>query len=120
MIKDMSLITEKLFRNRENEKKVEFIIQNTDLTFEFIQKASVLSRQNEYHNFGHELGSAEQGIRIAIAEGKSRQEINLIAATLLVHDGGHTGIVRWYDEIHSVDLMRTAFSSTDTQIMGLS
>ena len=119
MSQEKNLIAQKLFRVRENmENKMKFVLENSDVTFEFILKASVLAHPNEYHNFGHELGAAEQGIRIAIAEGKSREEINKIAFTLLIHDGGHTGIMRWYDEIHSVELMRSTFGPKDTSFIG--
>ena len=118
MDRKIELITQKLFRVKENMKKIKFIIENSDITFELIQKASVLARKNEYHNFGHEIGATEQGIRIAIAEGRSREEINLIATALLFHDAGHIGIVRWYDEINSVNLTRSALSADDTYIIG--
>lgn len=115
---EYKLITEKLFRVRENIKKLEFIIQNSDISFEIIQKAAIVSQRNPYHNFGHELGATEQAIKIAIAENRSEQEINLIALAMLFHDADHRGIVKLYDEMNAVDLASRVLTATDTIIAG--
>ena len=111
-------ITEKLFRIRENLKKIEYITKNSDITIELIQKAAILSKKNPYHSFGHELGATEQGIRLAIAQGMSREEINLIGIALLFHDADHSGIVKLYDEMRSIELANAVLIESDTIIAG--
>ncbi|MFA6251016.1 MAG: HD domain-containing protein [Candidatus Paceibacterota bacterium] len=111
-------ITEKFFRVRENIQKIKFIIANSDIDIGIIRKAAILAKINPFHNFGHEVGSAEQGIRIAIAEGRPREEINLIAMTLLFHDADHRGIVQLYDEMHAFELANLVLLPTDTKIAG--
>lgn len=58
----------KLSREMENKKKLEFILQNTDISQAIVIKAQALSHKNPYHNFGHQLGVAESAIRIALAQ----------------------------------------------------
>src|ERR1022692_359261 len=117
-IMDSQLITKKFFRVRENMKKIDFIVTNSNVTIEIIFKAAILTKRNPYHNFGHEIGAAEQGIRLAKAEHMTAEEINLIALSLLFHDADHRGIVRIYDEMHAVELTNSVLLSTDTKIAG--
>ena len=58
----------KLSREMENKKKLEFILQNSDISQAIVVKAQHLSHKNPYHNFGHQLGVAESAIRIALAQ----------------------------------------------------
>jgi hypothetical protein len=45
----------KLFRERENQKKIKFITQNSGIDLQIILQANALSNTNDYHNFGHQL-----------------------------------------------------------------
>lgn len=94
----------KLFRKKENEKKMNFILDHSDVDFSLFGLAHALSQPNGYHNFWHQLGVAETAIKIAEAEWLSRKEINLLVVTALLHDSGHTGVAKIDDEIVSVDL----------------
>ena len=113
----MSLIFEKVFRRKENEKKVHFILGNTNLTFELIQKAAVLATRPPYHTFGHGLGATEQVIRIAKAEGLEPSQIDLAAFAMLFHDAGHKGIVQLYDEMHSFSLLMEVLQLEDVEML---
>ncbi|MCX6822832.1 MAG: HD domain-containing protein [candidate division SR1 bacterium] len=94
----------KLFRKQENERKMNFIIAHSDFDFSLFGTAHALSQPNDYHNFGHQIGVAEAAITFAEAQGCSRQEINLLVVTALLHDAGHTGVARIDDEMVSVEL----------------
>jgi hypothetical protein len=113
-----TLILEKLFRAEENMRKIRYILSHCDVTMATINKAAVVHFRNPYHNFGHALGATEQGIRLAIAEGRSRSEINLIALTLLFHDAGHPGKVGLKDEMDAFDLANSVLLPSDTIIVG--
>lgn len=115
---ESTVITEKFFRVRENLKKIDFVLKNSGITLELIQKAAIVSKKNPYHNFGHEIGATEQGIRLAQAEERSIEEVNLIALALLFHDADHRGIVQFYDEMHAIELASTILISSDTKMIG--
>jgi len=87
----MNSINIKLFRKKENHKKVQFILEKTDITKEIIFLANEISNLNPYHNFGHQLGVAETAIIIGETEGCSRKEVNLLALCGLFHDAKHLG-----------------------------
>lgn len=112
------LILEKLFRWTDNEKKIKYILSHSNLTMDDINKAAVVSVRNPYHSFGHTLGAAEQGIRIAIAEGRPISEINLIVYALLYHDAGHPGRPGLRDEMNAFDLANSVLFPSDTIIIG--
>ncbi len=112
------LIHEKLFRKRENDRKIQFILENTDITVETFIKAATIAKRNPYHNFGHEIGACEQGIRIAMAENRIREEINIVAIALLFHDASHRGYVQLYDEMRAVYMAGEILDETDTAIIG--
>ncbi len=95
------LIREKVFRMRDNLKKIEFIMEHAGIPESIILKAAVVAKANFYHNFGHQLGATEDAIRIAIAEGLSKEEIYLLALAMLFHDAQHTGLARPEDELVS-------------------
>lgn len=118
-IPDVELsITKKLFRKRENWNKVLYILKYTKLDISIITAAASVARLNDFHNFGHQLGAAEMGIKIARAEKLSKEETTAIAFALLFHDASHQGIVRWYDEIRAVEAVELVISESD--IKGLS
>lgn len=118
IMKDKQLITEKLFRVTENMKKIKYIKAHSDVTDEILLKAAVVSIRNPYHNFGHAIGATEQAMRLAIAEGRSRSEINLVAYTMLFHDGGHTGTPKKRDEPHAYSLAKSVLTPSDTIVIG--
>ena len=88
----------KLFREKENKKKIQFICQNSNIPQSIIIKAHALSNKNWYHNFWHQLWVAESVIRIAQATWLSNTDINLLAFASLFHDSSHIWINRWNDE----------------------
>lgn len=94
----------KLFREAENRKKLDFITKNSDISQNIIVKAQKLSNLNGYHNFRHQLWTAESAIRIALAEWLNRKEINLLALVGLFHDAWHWWITTPYDEENSYAL----------------
>jgi hypothetical protein len=113
-IPDMQLsITKKLFRKRENWKKVLFILKQTNLDIAIITAAASVARLNDFHNFGHQLGAAEMGIKIARAEGLTKAEITEIAFALLFHDATHTGIPQWDDELRAIAVIKLVTSESD-------
>ena len=116
---ETNLIIEKCFRPTETMKKVEFILQNSGVRWETIQKAAVVARKNPFHNFDHEVGVAEASIRLALAEEKSISEINLVALASLFHDAGHKGVAQFGDEMVSANITDTVLVDFDTQILGI-
>jgi hypothetical protein len=114
-----NLITKKLFRKEFNLSKVQFIIENSDITYELIVKSALIANLNPYHNFGHMLGVCEGVIKILTAEGATREEINREGLSALRHDAGHTGRVLVYDEIYSFQLNSMIFDEDDLKITGL-
>lgn len=88
----------KLFREIENKKKVAFILANSDINQSIIIKSERLSNKNFYHNFWHQLWTAESAIRIANAQWLSRKEINTLALVWLFHDAWHGWIENPNDE----------------------
>ncbi|MEI8224285.1 MAG: HD domain-containing protein [bacterium] len=115
-IPEMELsITKKLFRKRENWKKVLFILKQTNLDITIITAAASVARLNDFHNFGHQLGAAEMGIKIARAEKLTKAEITEIAFALLFHDASHRGIVQWYDEIRAIEAVELVISESDVK-----
>lgn len=108
-------ITKKLFRKRENWKKVLYILKYTDLDISIITAAASVARLNDFHNFGHQLGAAEMGIKIARAEKLTKPVITEIAFALLFHDASHRGIVKWYDKIRAIEAVELVISETDVK-----
>ena len=108
-------ITKKLFRKRENWKKVLYILKYTDLDISIITAAASVARLNDFHNFGHQLGAAEMGIKIARAEKLSKAVITEIALALLFHDASHRGVVQWYDEIRAIEAVELVISESDVK-----
>jgi len=84
-------LNKKLFREKENAKKIKFIIENSDINDDILQIAHGLSNNNPYHNFGHQLWVAETAIILWQNEGCTKSEINLLALCGLVHDAWHEG-----------------------------
>jgi hypothetical protein len=107
--------TQKVFRKRENWKKVQFITTNTSLDLSILVKASSVACKNDYHNFGHQIGATEMAIRIAQAEGLTQDVIDTIALAMLFHDASHRGIVQRYDEMRAVEAMELVIQEDDTK-----
>lgn len=116
----MNLIDQKVFRIRENKKKVHFILYNTNLTEEFIIMAATLATRPAYHTFGHALGATEQAIRIAQKEGRSPQDIDLLASTMLVHDAAHQGVVRLTDEMDAFEITAKVVTKDNIEFIDMS
>lgn len=112
-----SFLQGKVFRMRENIKKIEFIVENSDITLQFIAKAASISRGNSFHNFGHQIGVAEYAIRIAIAENRNRNEINTVGWSSLVHDAKHNGILDSFDEINALEAAVQFMDKEDFKII---
>lgn len=79
----------KLFRNKENLQKINYIKQHTDLSDEIFYLAEKLSNHNPYHNFWHQIGVAENAIKLGIASNLDKKELNLIGFIWLFHDAGY-------------------------------
>lgn len=107
------IILTKTFRKRENWKKVRYILKNTNLSIDYIVGAAISARLNDYHNFGHQIGATEMLIKIAIAEGLSREEITQMAGAMLYHDASHRGIVQTFDEMRSFEAMEVNVDVND-------
>lgn len=107
------IILEKTFRKRENWNKVQFIISNTDIDLALIAKAAAVARRNEFHNFGHQIGATEMGIKIAQAENLEPETINIIGLALLFHDGSHRRYVTRFDEARAVRSMTMVLEPAD-------
>lgn len=107
------LIGDYLFRKQENWKHAQFILETTGIKLGTMRKAAAMSHLNEFHNFGHALGSAATGIRIAIAQGLPQQDVSLIALALLFHDALHGGVVDPNDEIHAFDALKQVVSPAE-------
>ena len=114
-----SFLKGKVFRMRENIKKIKFIIENSDITLPFIVRAASISRGNPYHNFGHQIGVAEYAIRLAIAENRSRNEINTVGTGSLVHDAKHNGVLDSFDEINALEAAVQFMDDDDFKIIHL-
>ncbi|MEI8130437.1 MAG: HD domain-containing protein [bacterium] len=110
-----NLIREKLFRVQENENKIHFILANTSISEGTLVKGAVVARKNPYHNYGHALGATEYAIKLAIAEGLTPQEINILGLSMIFHDAGHRGRVHLYDEMRAVQLADEILDLSDTQ-----
>lgn len=106
----INTLSPKLFREIENKKKLDFVIQNSDINQKIIIKAQKLSNLNGYHNFGNQLWTAESAIRIALVEWLTRKEINLLALVWLFHDAWHWWITTPYDEEKSYELTINSLS----------
>lgn len=115
-----TLISQKLFRKRENWNKIQFILDHSNISIELIATAAVVAKRNPYHNFGHALGVAEYVIKIALIMGLPLKEINIMGVTALFHDAGHQGIMHWNDEMYSLELMNMVMSDDDFAIFELS
>lgn len=114
----LDFLLRNLFRKRENTMKIAFILTHSGLTYSHLKKASTLTRKNPYHNFGHALAVTEYVIKLAIAAGCTKAEINLLAFATLNHDDGHSGMFHWYDEMRSAKIMRKNTTPCDTQVIG--
>lgn len=93
------LIKEKVFRLGDNLQKIKYIMENAGIPESIILKAAMVAEGNSYHNFGHQLGATEDAILIALQEGLSKEEIYLLALSMLFHDARHTGVARAKDEM---------------------
>lgn len=113
-------IKNKVFRTRENLKKIDFIIGNSDITPTTLVKTATIAIGNEYHNFGHQLGVAEYAIKIAVAEKRNREEINTLGFAGLIHDAGHKGLITAFDEIRSLEMTETIMEESDFTVIGSS
>jgi len=100
----------KLFRKRENDKKIKFIIQNSGIDLQIVLQANALSNTNDYHNFGHQLGVSEAAIKLWTVQWLSGSEINALWFGWLTHDWWHTGKALIDDEMKSVELTNRFFS----------
>lgn len=100
----LNLLGWKLFRKQENERKMQFILDHSDIDFSLFGTSHALSQSNGYHNFWHQLWVAETAIKFAEAEWCTRQQINLLVVAALLHDAGHTGKASIEDEMVSVEL----------------
>ena len=109
------LIQEKLFRITENNEKIAFICRNSDVKSKTILKAAVLAKKNNFHSFGHELGAAEQWIKITQAEGRSRSEATLIALIELFHDADHYGHAKANDELRAFSFTKSILTESDIE-----
>ncbi|MFZ2150669.1 MAG: HD domain-containing protein [Candidatus Absconditicoccaceae bacterium] len=110
----------KLFRKRENDKKIKFIIQNSGIDLQIVLQANALSNTNDYHNFGHQLGVSEVAIKLGTVQGLSSSEINALGFGGLTHDGGHTGKALIDDEMKSVELINRFFPDEAFTKLGFS
>jgi hypothetical protein len=79
----------KLFRQKENNLKAQFIVQHSDITPEILSIANQVSNLNPYHNFGHQLGVAETALKLAQFQKFSKSEINVLVLASLFHDAQH-------------------------------
>ena len=111
-----SLIKAKLFRIRENQNKINFIVANSGITENTLIKAAILAKKNPYHNFGHALGATEYAIKIAMAEKRKSDEINLITLAMLFHDARHRGFVQLYDEARAIEGADEVLDESDTEV----
>jgi len=109
-----TFIKSKLFRFRENEKKIWFIMQH-GIPFDTIRKACAYSIQNNFHSFGHELGVAEQAIKIALTENRNTDEVKVLGLIGLFHDAWHIGEQHIDDEMRAFELAKSAITQQDIQ-----
>lgn len=117
-IKIEEILRGKVFRIKENLRKINFIIKNSSITLKMIVTAANMARGNDYHNFGHQLGVAEYVIKIAMAERRSCTEIDSLVITALYHDAKHTGVAKVFDEIIALESMEQSLSDEDFKILG--
>lgn len=109
--------TETSFRIKEDSRKIGYILQNSDITLRTIKKAAEVSVANPYHNFDHQLGVAEQAIKLAKAEDRNRSEINLVGVIGLFHDAGFLVQKTSFPEIRSFWVAERMLDSFDTRIV---
>lgn len=79
----------KLFRDKENRQKLNYIKQHTDLSDEIFYLAKDLSNHNPYHNFWHQIWVAENAIKLGLASNLNKKDLNLIWFIGLFHDAGY-------------------------------
>jgi len=107
----------KLFRESENKKKLSFILKNSDITHSIIVKSQKLSNKNSYHNFWHQLGTAESAIRIAQAQWLSRTDINLLVLVALFHDASHSWVAHPDDEEKAYEDTMNILTSEELELL---
>jgi hypothetical protein len=112
-------VLNKTYRIPESKRKIFFILKNTNITMPIIEKAAQLIEKNEYHNFDHELGAAEMGIKIAQEEGYTKTECTEIVFAILLHDAGHPGFLVPGTEKLSASLIDPNFSEAVFESMQL-
>jgi 5'-deoxynucleotidase YfbR-like HD superfamily hydrolase len=91
------------FRVKENSATADFIMANTDVPEEVIRMAAGCMPENDYHNADHMFFATRAAIEIAIAEGRNRQQLNLLVLSMLFHDAGHAGIAMPTDEVRAFE-----------------
>lgn len=115
----LDMVLSKTYRKRESRRKIFFVLKNTHLPLKIITQAASLLQKNEYHNLDHILSATEMGIKIAYAEGYTKEECTEIAFALLLHDAGHQGFMTPIDEKRSAGMIDDNFSEVDFKSMQL-
>ncbi len=111
--------TGNFFRVKEDMRKIDYIINNSDITIQTIEKAAGVSVANPYHNFDHGLGVSAQAIRLAKAEHRRKAEVNLVGTVGLFHDSGYRLSEKPFPEIKSFEVAKRVIDESDTRCISL-
>ncbi|MEI6673041.1 MAG: HD domain-containing protein [bacterium] len=108
-----------LYKRKMNEEHIRFILKNSNMHHDVLEKIMHLCSNNEYHNYGHTLGMMRTIIEIALAQGVDKKTIMILVFAGGLHDAPHPGIATSSDEVRSVLTMYDKISDYDLEICGL-
>lgn len=112
-------LLENLYKRKMNEDHIRFILDNSNIHPDVLQKFMNLCCDNPYHNYGHTLGVMRTIIEIAQAQGVDKKTTTKILVAGGVHDAPHPGIATQSDEVISVITMFDSITDRDLALCGL-
>ncbi|MEI6119229.1 MAG: hypothetical protein WCP92_08800 [bacterium] len=108
-----------LYKRKMNEDHIRFILTNSNIHVEVLEKIMNLCSDNAYHNYGHTLGVMRTIIEISRAQCVDRKTITLLLLGGGLHDAPHPGVATPSDEVRSVLTMFDHITDYDLALCGL-
>lgn len=109
-----------IYRRQINEDHIRFILDNSTMHTQVMQKIMDLCVDNPYHNYGHTLGMMRTIIEISQAQAVDRKRIAQLLFAGGLHDTFHPGVATGTDELISALAMYEHITDRDLSLCGLS
>jgi hypothetical protein len=108
-----------IYRHQINEEHIQFILDNSNMHVQVLQKIMDLCVDNPYHNYGHTLGVMRTILEISKAQSVNRKKTTQLLFAGGLHDAFHPGVATGTDELVSVLAMYDHITDRDLSLCGL-